>query len=641
MSYALNLAEEAVSGIDFATELGENTYGNYACDMAEEITNEINLLATGNEVMQYDELSKVLGNVAINGVDGSYAYMVSPTGLMLYHPTKDKVGNQVENAAVKGIVSDLAAGKKVDNGFVIYEYKGAMKLAGYAFTKSGDIVIVTADYDAFMRIDYDTLIGQIEIAGVEGSYAYMVSPDGTMLYHKDASKIGNPVENAAVKGIVQDLEAGKTVENAAVIYEYKGADKLAGYAFTKSGNIIVVTADYKTFIQPITKMGNGLILLGVVVGAFFGLLVIVVVVSMMKALEKVLPSIQNTAALKFINDKRADKLMNRRDEIGVIAREIRQMQESLRGIVNDMSQVAHSIDDNVEELKNNSIRVNEMCSENSFTSENLAAEMEETSASTICIRENIEEMQGGAHKIAGMTVSGVEKSGAIMQRATNLRASTERAIQNTKNIYSAVKNKSSVAIEASRAVQHINELTDTVMNISSQTSLLALNASIEAARAGEAGKGFAVVASEISALSVQTTTAVNSINDIIREVNVAVENMTDCIEETIQFLETTVLSDYNSFGDVSVQYQEDADCFKTNMDDIKESITKLTTTMEVILDSISNISDTMTDAAHGVSDIAGKTSQMVSETDSTARKVENCKSQVGDLNNIINRFTLE
>ncbi|MBO5509591.1 MAG: hypothetical protein J5962_03920, partial [Lachnospiraceae bacterium] len=114
MSYALNLAEEAVSGIDFAIQLGESTYGNYAMDMAEEIAKGIDQISYYEKEQDYNVLTKLLGNVAIEGVEGSYAYMVSPDGTMLYHPPTDKVGKSVENAAVKGIVEDLAAGKTVE-----------------------------------------------------------------------------------------------------------------------------------------------------------------------------------------------------------------------------------------------------------------------------------------------------------------------------------------------------------------------------------------------------------------------------------------------------------------------------------------------------------------------------------------------
>ncbi|MBR3643306.1 MAG: hypothetical protein IKN57_07345, partial [Parasporobacterium sp.] len=194
LNYAQNLAEEAALGVDFATEFGEAAYGGYTKNLAEEAAVSINFsqefgetvyksyaqnlaeeaakcidLAAGGE--EGPNLNMILESVTILGVEGSYAYMVSPDGTMLWHPNPEKIGNPVENAAVKGIVEDLKAGKTVENGSVLYEYKEALKLAGYAFTRSGDILIVTADYNEFMKIDYDTLLGNIKIDGVEGSYA--------------------------------------------------------------------------------------------------------------------------------------------------------------------------------------------------------------------------------------------------------------------------------------------------------------------------------------------------------------------------------------------------------------------------------------------------------------------------------------
>ena len=255
----MNLAQEAAISINFSREFGETVYKSYAQNLAEEAAKAIDL--AGGAGLTTAQLDTVLKNVAIKDVAGSYAYMVSPSGEMLWHPNPEKIGNPVENAAVKGIVEDLQAGKTVEDGSVLYEYKDALKLAGYAFTNAGNILIVTADYDEFMKIDYDTLLGNIEIDGVEGSYAYMVAPDGTMLWHTNPEKIGQPVENAAVKGIVADLQAGKTVENGSCTYEYKGSFKVAGYAFTRDGNIVIVTADRDKMMAGVDSMRHSLIIL--------------------------------------------------------------------------------------------------------------------------------------------------------------------------------------------------------------------------------------------------------------------------------------------------------------------------------------------------------------------------------------------
>lgn len=642
MSYALNLAEEAVSGIDFAVDLGEKTYGSYAQNLAEEGAHALDLAMEYEETKDLDvaTLTKTIGTIDINGVEGSYAYLVSPTGEMLYHPTTDKIGKKVENAAVSGIVEKLSRGEKVENGYCIYEYKGANKLAGYAFTSNGNILVVTADYDTFMQIDYDKLIGEIKISGVEGSYAYMVSPDGTMLYHSNPDKIGKPVENEAVKNIVAKLAAGQTVAPEAVVYEYKGADKLAGYAFTKQGNIVVVTADYATFMKPATRLRNKLIIISVALVVLFSVAGTIVVSAMLKGLERLVPSIESTAKLDLRRNENNDALAKRKDEIGAIAREIQVMQDSLSDIIGNISNAAGSIDSNVDELLNLSGGVNGKCEENFHTTETLAASMEETSASTTLISENINQMQIQSKNIEESTIKGSDMSKEVKERAAKLRDATDNSTNNTRNIYQSVKKKADIAIEAADAVNKINELTNTVMEISSQTSLLALNASIEAARAGEAGRGFSVVASEISHLAEQTSDTVDDINKIVSEVNVAVSNMTDCLRESINFLETNVIDDYDSFAKVSVQYQEDADNFKETMDEIKNGIITLNGNISIVQQSISEISNTMNDAANGITDISGKTSEMVEEANQTSSKSGDCKEYVESLNNIVNKFTL-
>ena len=509
------------------------------------------------------------------------------------------------------------------------------------------ISLLEADAEANRQILYDfygPVLGDIELTGIDGSYAYMVSADGTTLYHTSSERIGNPVENAAVKGLTARLASGEkpsSIGAGSVVYEFKGSDKFAGYAFTEGGNIVVVTGDYDLVMKPVKTMRNKMI--GASVGLLLTFLIVffAIITLILKPIGTLIEIIDATASFNLRHNPKSGALLKRKDEFGLISASIGNMRAKLREIVDDIGSAAEEIDANVTELDETAEVVNSMCTDNSATTQEMAASMQECANSADHMNTDIANIRNALHQIEMQTNDGFTVSDEIMERATQLRDTTDKASDTTDGIFADVKARSAKAIEDSKVVERINELTGAIMAISSQTSLLALNASIEAARAGEAGRGFAVVATEIGNLADQTSRSVGDINGIVAEVNVAVSQMQACLEEMGDFLENTVLKNFDSFKDVGFRYQDDADVFKDCMSSIKNSVDELTETMASMAGSVASISGAVGESAEGVSDIAGKTTDIVQGMSDTEIKVGQCREYVGKLREVISRFELD
>ena len=486
------------------------------------------------------------------------------------------------------------------------------------------------------------LIADIKLESCSTSYAYAVDKTGIMLYHPKPEKIGEPVENAAVKGLLSQMASGTIPEPGVIEYEYKGAMKYAAYYIQPiSNNILIITVDEDDIYAPINATSIKSTIFIII--AFVIVAVIMTIVSkiMLKPMGILTEILQDSARLDLRHNEKSEIVKYRRDEIGSIARDIASLRQVIRTVVGEIDGSEVRLDEIINQLKDTTVKLNDNSADNSATSQELAAGMQEAADTTDTINDNVSVMVQNAEQINDLSQQGAAHAVEIKSKAEAIKEDVQHSIDNARTVFDDVKRQSDEAIEQSKAVEKINELTEQIRSIASQTNLLALNASIEAARAGEAGRGFAVVAEEIGNLANQSSDTVSGINDIVAEVNHSVTNMSECLTRALDYIDNNAMADYAKFDEIAEGYSADANSFEENMTSIHQAVAELSSSINDVSDSISGMNSTINESAKGVTDVANKTTDIVSLTADTEQIVDQTEQCSEDMKAIVSRFQMD
>ena len=493
-----------------------------------------------------------------------------------------------------------------------------------------------------MDIDFGQLTALADqTVAFETGYSFIMSSTGNVLYHKelpsgtDLAEYNNG-ELATVKEFVLDnSNIGKTMQ-----YTLNGGEKYLSFVELGNGMKLVLTAPVEEIEANADRLSSQILsflFVGIVIAVILGFFISTTIA---KPIIKITEIIKQTSRLDFRKASDIEKLMKIHDETGVMASAVNDMRSILRELVNNMEGVKDSLVDNMNLLDDVMKENNAISEDNSATTQELAAGMEETSESATMIVENIGAIRSNALEIQELSEKEQKESSEVMGRARKLRDDTKTSNDKAMSIYKEMKERTREAVEKSKVVARINELTNDIRNISSQTNLLALNANIEAARAGEAGRGFTVVATEIGALASQTFQTVDSINAIVGEVNEAVDNMTECLTVIMKFLEETVVVDYASFGQVGERYEKDAESFATSMERIYEEISDLNGRIAEITSTMDNVNNTIMESTTGVTQIAEKSGVAVNKTSEGYEHLRKSTEHLNVLKNLIEKFVV-
>lgn len=335
-------------------------------------------------------------------------------------------------------------------------------------------------------------------------------------------------------------------------------------------------------------------------------------------------------------DKREGDLTRRvsvhaNQEVAAVGNGINVFMDKLQDIFKVIVNNSTRMESVVGEVRDSVVTSNGSVSDLSALTEELSATMEEMSANASLINTNTESVKQEVDQIAERTSEINAYTREMKEHADSMEASARENMESTGAKVNEILTVLNQAIEDSKSVNQVNSLTDDILNIASQTNLLALNASIEAARAGEAGRGFSVVATEISQLAAASQEAANRIQQINRVVTEAVGNLTEHSNGLVQYMNDSILPEFEAFVDAGSAYREKATHIETSMGDFTEKTEVLKMTMAEIADSINTIAHAIEEGVKGVSSAADSTQVLVGDMEDITRHMDENQHIAADL----------
>ncbi|WP_419960643.1 methyl-accepting chemotaxis protein [Psychrobacillus sp. BM2] len=471
----------------------------------------------------------------------------------------------------------------------------------------------------------------------ENGYSFLLSNDGTILYHPNSELILEQ-KLQSLSGEIGNV--GKKMvggEKGLRLTQVNNGLEYIGYSPVSTTNWSVGTSI--TQEEALSSLNTFTFMMSL----YFGIacfILIVLVFFLLKRMLREIPHVTNVMEQLALGNLSKEELKSKsKDEIGKLVTSTNQLNQNLRDIISQINIVSESVSSQSEELTQSANEVK-------TGSEQVASTMQELAAGSETQANNASDLSSGMNNFADKVQEANENGYRIEANSKVVLNMTKDGTELMKNSIVQMEKVDNIVRDSVNKVkgldqqsQEISNLVTVIKDVSDQTNLLALNAAIEAARAGEHGKGFAVVADEVRKLAEQVSDSVTNITGIVgniqKEAGLVSESLQGGYKEVEQG-KAQIESTGKTFRKISDAVTEMVDSITT----IAENLVEITANAQQMNGAIQEIASVSEESAAGVEQTSASSQQISSIMEEVAGSSVQLAELAEELNELVRHFKL-